>query len=158
MMIYLLERIRPKVAIEIGTRFGGSLQVIAQYSEQVYTLDIDPEVAERLKRRFPNVEYLIGPSDQTLPTLIDRLQREEAEVSFVLVDGDHTASGVRKDIDNILRLRPVVPIHLLMHDSMNRVVRQGLTSANWLGCPYVHRVELDFVPGGVVALVLPHFR
>jgi len=32
MMIYLLERLRPKVAIEIGTRFGGSLQVIAQYS------------------------------------------------------------------------------------------------------------------------------
>ena len=67
MMIYLLERLRPKVAIEIGTRFGGSLQVIAQYSERVYSLDIDPEVTDRLKGRFPNVEYLIGPSDQTLP-------------------------------------------------------------------------------------------
>ena len=151
MLIYLLERLRPKIAIEIGTRFGGSLQVIAQYSERVYSLDIDPEVTERLKGRFPNVEYVIGPSDQTLPALIDRLQREEAEVSFVLVDGDHTAAGVRKDIDNLLRLRPVVSMHVVMHDSMNPVVRRGLRSANWPGSPYVHRVELDLVPGGVSA-------
>jgi hypothetical protein len=151
MMIYLLERLRPKVAIEIGTRFGGSLQVIARYCERVYSLDIDPEVTDRLKGRFPNVEYLIGPSDQTLPALINRLQREEAEVGFVLVDGDHTAPGLRKDIDNLLQLRPVVSMYVLMHDSMNPVVRKGLRSANWPGCPYVHRVELDFVPGGVSA-------
>jgi hypothetical protein len=30
-MIYLLEHLRPKVAIEIGTRFGGSLQVLSRY-------------------------------------------------------------------------------------------------------------------------------
>lgn len=106
MMIYLLERIRPKVAIEIGTRFGGSLQVIAQYAERVYSLDIDPEVKRRLNGLFPNVEYLIGPSDRTLPALLDRLQREQAEVGFVLVDGDHTAKGVCKDINNLLRFKP----------------------------------------------------
>jgi Cephalosporin hydroxylase len=156
MMIYLLERLRPKVAIEIGTRFGGSLQVIAQYSERVYSLDIDPEVTDRLKGRFSNVEYLIGPSDQTLPALIERLQREEAEVCFVLVDGDHTAPGLRKDINNLLKLKPTVPMHVLMHDSMNPVVRHGLSSASWPGCPYVHRLELDFVPGGVSSR--PEFR
>jgi hypothetical protein len=149
MMIYLLERIRPKVAIEIGTRFGGSLQVIAQYAERVYSLDIDPEVTRRLQGRFPNVEYLIGPSDQTLPALVERLQREQEEVGFVLVDGDHTARGVCQDINHLLRMKPLVPIHILMHDTMNAVVRKGLTSADWQSCPYVHHVELDFVPGGV---------
>jgi predicted O-methyltransferase YrrM len=34
---FLLDRLRPKVAIEIGTRFGGSLQVISQYAERVYS-------------------------------------------------------------------------------------------------------------------------
>jgi protein-L-isoaspartate O-methyltransferase len=45
-MIFLLEHLRPKVAIEIGTRFGGSLQVISRYCERVYSLDIDPEVRD----------------------------------------------------------------------------------------------------------------
>lgn len=36
-----------------------------------------------------------------------------------------------------------------MHDTMNSVVRRGLRSADWANCPYVHHVELDFVPGGV---------
>ena len=90
-MVYLLEHLRPKVAIEIGTRFGGSLQVLSRFCERVYSLDIDPEVPQRLQGRFSNVEFLIGPSDETLPRLLDRLQGEGAEVSFVLVDGDHSA-------------------------------------------------------------------
>jgi hypothetical protein len=92
---------------------------------------------------------LIGPSGTTLPALVDRLHREAAEVSFVLVDGDHSAKGVCNDINNLLKLRPVVPVHVIMHDCMNPVVRRGLRNANWSACPYVHRVELDFVPGWV---------
>jgi Methyltransferase domain len=146
-MICLLEHLRPKVAVEIGTRFGGSLQVLARFCERVYSLDIDPEVPRRLEGKYPNVEYLIGPSDQTLPLLINRLQSEHAEVSFALVDGDHTEEGVRKDIDNLLRFRPVVPLYIMMHDSFNPTCRRGIRAANWSECPYVHAVELDFVPG-----------
>jgi cephalosporin hydroxylase len=56
-MLFLLEHLRPKVAIEIGTRFGGSLQVLAKNCERVCSLDIDPEVPRRLEgyiqRRIP---------------------------------------------------------------------------------------------------------
>ena len=62
-----------------------------------------------------------------------------------------TAAGVRKDIDNLMRVSSLLSIHVVMHDSMNPVVRRGLRSANWPDSPYVHRVELDFVPGGVSA-------
>ena len=61
-VIYLLETLRPRVAVEIGTRMGGSLQVLAHFAEKVYALDLDPEVPERLKGRHANVEYIIGPS------------------------------------------------------------------------------------------------
>jgi hypothetical protein len=149
MLMFLLEHLRPSAAIEIGTRFGGSLQVLARQCGRVYSLDIDPEVKERLKGRFQNVEYLIGPSDKTLPPLIERLQRENSEVGFVLVDGDHTTEGVRRDIDNLLRYKPTTNLYVIMHDSFNPVVRRGLTTANWSGCPYVHRVELDLVAGAV---------
>lgn len=105
-LIFLLEHLRPKVAIEIGTRYGGSLQVLSQFCHRVYSIDVDPDIPRRLEGKFPNVEYLIGPSDQLLPSLIDRLAEEGAELSFALVDGDHSAEGVRKDIDNLLRFRP----------------------------------------------------
>ena len=148
-LTFLVERLRPKVAIEIGTRWGGSLQVISQYAERVYSLDFDPTVPKRLEGLFPNVEYLTGPTDQTLPPLVDRLQAEGVELSFALVDGDHTSEGVRKDIDNLLRYRPTVPFYIIMHDSFNPECRDGLRRAGWAASPYVHAVELDFVAGCV---------
>src|SRR6478735_4078662 len=59
-ILYLLERLRPPVAIEIGTRMGGSLQAISRYSKKVYAIDIDPEVPKRLHGLYSNVEYLVG--------------------------------------------------------------------------------------------------
>ena len=156
MVMYLVEHLKPKAAIEIGTRFGGSLQVLAKFCDRVYSLDIDPEVQDRLKGRFENVEYLIGPSDETLPPLLDRLQRENTEVSLILVDGDHSTEGVRRDLDNLLRYKPLTSIYIIMHDSFNPVVRRGLRAANWAGSPYVHRVELDLVAGRVATD--PRFR
>lgn len=155
-MIYLLENLRPKVAIEIGTRFGGSLQVLAKFSERVYSLDIDPEVPMRMGNRFPNVEYLIGDSQTTLPKLLKKLQSESAELSFVLVDGDHTSDGVRADINALLAFNPVVPLYIVMHDSLNPDCRQGLRTANWADSPYVQAVALDFVMGAVNPA--PHHR
>jgi hypothetical protein len=57
-LIFLLQHLKPKVAIEIGTGFGGSLQVLAQFCDRVYSIDVDPDVPSRLAGRFPNVEYL----------------------------------------------------------------------------------------------------
>jgi hypothetical protein len=148
-LIFVLERLRPKVAIEIGTKEGGSLQALSHFSDKVYSIDIDPEVPRQLAGRFPNVEYLTGYSEQILPSLIDRLQQEKAELSFALVDGAHSIDGVRNDINNLLRFRPMVPFYILMHDSFNPSCRLGIRQANWSANRYVHAVELDFIPGVV---------
>jgi hypothetical protein len=148
-LIYLLQQLQPKVAIEIGTRFGGSLQVLAKYCEQVYSLDIDPEVPVRLAGQYQNVEYLIGPSTQTLPALLKKMSAGKAELAFVLVDGDHSAEGVRADINALLQFQPVVPLYIVMHDSFNPECRSGLRAAAWAECSHVHLVELDFV-GGII--------
>jgi hypothetical protein len=155
-LIFLLSYLRPKVAIEIGTKYGGSLQALTQFCDRVYSIDVDPDVRSRLEGKFPNVEYLIGPSDQILPPLIQHLGSQGAELSFALVDGDHSAEGVRKDIDNLLRFRPTVPLYIVMHDSFNPQCRLGLKQANWSGNRYVHAVELDFVAGTVSSA--PNYR
>ena len=61
-----------------------------------------------------------------------------------------------EDIDNILRYKPSTTLYIIMHDSFNPVVSPGLTAANWSGCPYVQRVELDLVAGSVNTS--PNFR
>ncbi len=148
-MVYLLEHLRPSVGIEIGTRFGGSLQVLAKYCDRVFSLDVDPDVPRRLAGKHSNVEYVVGSSRETLPPLLRRLSAEKAQVGFILVDGDHSISGVEADINSILAYRPVVPLCVIMHDSFNPDCRRGLLQARWADSPYVHAVELDFVPGTV---------
>lgn len=168
-MIYLLEKLRPEIAIEIGTRFGGSLQVLARLCKKVYSLDIDPEVPNRLGSLYPNVEYIIGSSLETVPLLVDRLNRSETPVSFVLVDGDHSVKGVQADIENVLKLRPLTPLFIVMHDSLNQYCREGMRAIDWNAFPYVHAVDLDFISGTVfprgdlwgglaLAVVLPEKR
>ena len=41
----LLKRLQPKLSLEIGTYMGGSLQVLARFSQAVISVDIDPGVA-----------------------------------------------------------------------------------------------------------------
>lgn len=146
-LLGLLQRLKPDLSIEIGTYRGGSLQVLSRYSRKVISIDIDPEVGQRLAGKFPNVEFLAGDSTKVLPELVEQLNRDHEPVGFVLIDGDHSTAGVRRDIDFILKLKPVHPIVVIMHDSFNPTCREGMRTAGWDQSPHVAWVELDFIPG-----------
>lgn len=146
----LLNVLRPRCAIEVGVYRAGSLALLAQHATKVYALDINPDCANAYSTRFPNVEFVIGRSQETLPALIDNIQRKGEPLEFVLIDADHRETGVRRDIENVLRYRPQRPLYLLMHDSFNPGCRAGMKHAPWTSNPYVHLVELDFVLGRFV--------
>ncbi|MGV3580263.1 class I SAM-dependent methyltransferase [Brevundimonas sp.] len=144
---YILSRINPDVSIEIGTFRCGSLGPISRASKNVYTFDIDPN-QHRNKAQFPNVEFITGNSAHTLPPIIEYLNKSERELEFILVDGSHEEEGVRLDLVECLKYRPKKsPTMIVMHDSSNPVVRAGIKKAPWQECPYVHALDLDFVPG-----------
>jgi hypothetical protein len=143
----LLEQAHAKVAVEVGTFKGGSLQLISAKTEKVYSLDINPETQEALREKFANVEFLAGDSKILLPKLIEKLQSESAPLGFVLIDGDHSAEVVRNDIKAVLRFVPNQPVYIVLHDSFNPDCRRGMLDADWSDCPYVHFVEIDFVSG-----------
>jgi trans-aconitate methyltransferase len=143
----LLQYSQPEVAIEIGTYQGGSLQILAQQAQQVYSLDIDPQVKTQLGSHFPNVDFISGDSAETLPALVNQLNASQASVGFVLIDGDHSALGVRRDINALLQLRPQRDIIVVMHDSFNPSCRLGIQTAAWQDCPYVSWMELDYITG-----------
>jgi hypothetical protein len=146
-LVALLAGLRPKVAVEIGSRYGGSMQVIARYAQRVISLDIDPTCQARLGPTYPNAEFITGPSQQTFGPFLKTLQRDNAELSFVLIDGDHSAQGAKGDIECLLNYRPRCPLFVLIHDSFNPQVRSGIRTARWSENRYVHSVELDFIPG-----------
>jgi hypothetical protein len=143
----LLKRLQPALSLEIGTYQGGSLQVLSRFSQEVISVDIDPLVEQRLAGKFPNVRYVSGDSTQCLPQLVQELNERKQAVGFILVDGDHSTPGLRRDIEALLELEPRQRMVIIMHDSFNPACREGMRTANWAKSPYVRHVELDFIPG-----------
>jgi hypothetical protein len=148
-MAAILQRLRPRCAIEIGTYKGGSLSLLRQFATTVFSIDIDPEIPAKFGH-FENVNFLTGRSQELLPVLLQELDAAGMPVSFVLVDGDHSAEGVRRDIELLLDYVPKVPMIVLMHDGFNPDCRRGMLEARWSRSPYVHFVDLDYIPGRVV--------
>lgn len=146
----VLRRLRPKAAIEIGTFRGGSLQTIARFSETVVSIDIDPTVQETLAPKFPEVKFITGDSSQLLPEVFADLEARDIDLQFVLIDGDHTPEGVRRDVETVLTYTPRSPMVILMHDSFNPGCRSGMLTADWESSPHVHCLEIDFVCGQIV--------
>jgi len=143
----VLEEIRPKISIEIGTAQGGSLGMISKYSEKVYTLDISPNCKAALGESFPNTTFITGNSKETLPELLRQLDDTDGEIGFILIDGDHSYKGVLTDIRTLLEYRPRCPTYILMHDSYHPACRRAMKDAPWESCPYVHSVQLDLSVG-----------
>jgi hypothetical protein len=140
----ILNALRPSLSIEIGT--GGSLAATAEYSETVHAFDlvlphhVDPE-------RFPNVTFHIGESHELLPVVLGQFAGEGRNLDFALVDGDHTAPGVRRDVEDILSSPCSGKTVILLHDTLNERVRAGLEEIDFDRFERVTYVELDMVQG-----------
>ena len=143
----LLAHIKPKTAIEIGSFKGGSLQVISEFSEKVYSIDITDKHRHEYKDSFVNVEYVTGDSRILIPEVLRKIDSQNESLEFVLIDGDHTEEGVRNDINAVLKYKPKKRMYVLFHDTYIPAARKGILGASWEENPYVHYVELDFVPG-----------
>jgi hypothetical protein len=137
--------IKPKIVIEIGTRFGGSAFLFSETAERVICIDIDSAVRDRTAG-VSNIEVTIGDSADEIPKILSDLRRNGDDFDLALIDGDHSAAGVRADIEAFIASRPTRPCWLILHDTFNPTVREGIRSVDW-DKPWVSQVEIDFVPG-----------
>lgn len=143
----ILSQLRPSLAIEVGTYKGGSLQVLADFSQKVISIDIDPSVKLALEQHFENVDFYTGKSHELLAQIFENKELTQ-KISFILIDGDHTTKGVKTDILTILNyFIPKMTCVILMHDSFNPDCRRGILEAPWSKYPFVHELDLDFMPG-----------
>ena len=145
----VLARVRPRGALEVGVFHGGSLSLVAQFSERVLAIDNDPAVRDRFV--LPeNVELLVGNSQDLIPHALSSLQQLGIPLEYVLIDAEHSAEGVRRDLNLVLAYRPSTPMLILVHDSGNENCRKGILEADWNANPHVHFVQCDFVHGQII--------
>jgi len=144
----VLAIVKPSISIEIGTFRGASLERIACHSETVHAFDLERR-PELTSERFPNVRFHIGSSHELLPRILEELTETGQNIDFVLVDGDHSAPGVKADLDDLLSSPSVGRTVILLHDSLNERVRAGLEKVEFDSYERVTFVDLDFVPGRV---------
>ena len=141
-----LSLLRPKLAIEVGT--GGSLTGTTPYSDEVHAFDrvlphhVDPE-------RYPNVTFHIGDSHELLPPVLERFAAEGRNLDFALVDGDNTAPGRRRDVEDILSSPCSAKTVIFIHDTLNERVRAGLDQIDFDRYEHVTHVELDMIQGKI---------
>ncbi|MBR0644700.1 class I SAM-dependent methyltransferase [Plastoroseomonas hellenica] len=145
----LLSRMKPKGALEVGVYYGGSLSLTSQYASKIIGIDIDEAVLSRFERPS-NVDLWIGSSTDLIPRALEWFSKANIPLNFVLIDADHSAAGVKRDIELVLQYRPTEPMLIAMHDSGNPDTRQGILAADWTRNPHVHMVECDFVPGQII--------
>lgn len=139
----VLSQLKPQLAIEIGTAEGGSLSRIAEHSAEVHSFDL---VAPKLVVG-DNVTLHGGDSHIELPKFLAQLAAEGRSVDFVLVDGDHSADGVRRDMIDLLESDAIKETVILIHDTINEEVRGGIEAVDYLAYPKVAHVDFDAVPG-----------
>lgn len=144
----LVSQVGPRLALEIGAGLGGSLKRLAAHSGEVHEIDLmaPPAFVEELG----NVHWHMGDSHELLPRLLHQFSNEGRNVDFVLVDGDHTEAGVRRDMQDLLSSPAVGRTVIVAHDTMNESVRAGLEQVDYERIAKVAYVELDFVPGYMV--------
>jgi hypothetical protein len=143
----VLAQLRPLLAIEIGSMEGACLRRIAAYAQEVHSFDLTPPTLA-----LPdNVTLHTGDSHELLPEFLAELAAAGRTVDFVIVDGDHTPDGVRRDLEDLLDSPSLARTVILIHDTANERVRAGLDAVRFAAWPKVARVELDWLPGQLFA-------
>ena len=141
----ILSELQPAVAIEIGTGQGGSLRRIAASSGHVHAFDTSEPSAELVN--LPNATFHTGDSHELLPRILGQLAEAGINVDFALVDGDHFADGVKRDIEDLLRSPAISRTLIVLHDTANQEVRAGLDAIDYQSWSKLVWVDLDWVPG-----------
>jgi hypothetical protein len=139
----LLRRLEPGLAVEIGTAEGTAARHLAEQVGELHCFDLSPPSLELPS----NVTMHVGDSHEQLPQALAEFAEKGRNVDFAVVDGDHSASGVRQDVEDLLDSPAVGRTVIVIHDTANERVRHGLDAVRFAAWPKVAHVHLDWIPG-----------
>lgn len=134
-LIGLLYCLKPEKIIEFGFHRGGTTHWLAQFANEIVTVDVNEFVANA-SEKYPNVEAWNCSTDQALK----KIREKKLTFDLAIVDADHSREAVCKDISGLVKHADVI----LMHDSFNPQCRKGMQDA--LQNQKSHAFYLDFIP------------
>lgn len=137
----VLAQLWPKLSVEVGSAAGGSLERIACYSTEVHSFDLalpDSDVTVP-----PHVVPHTGDSHVLLPRWLE----DGRPVDFAFIDGDHSIEGAGNDLRDLLCSAATKQTVILVHDTANADVREGVAFAFLGAHEKVVYHEIDFVAG-----------
>lgn len=129
-MLYALVRgLRPRHAIEIGSRWGGSAKIITnamQDNNHGKLVGIDPEIsAFRVSKKELHGRFTLhnGYSPQATPDAVKILNTDK--IDFVFIDGLHTHDAVKADLEGVL---PYLAdgAYVLLHDGFHQGINKAI--------------------------------
>ena len=120
LLLRVVNELRPRVVVEIGTRTGATLWAFSRVTgEGCCLVSIDPTNQRRMLQQLVGEErelHLITGRSQDAATLIE-LERvlDARPVDFLFVDGSHLEPDVRRDVELYAPLLSPAGI-LALHD------------------------------------------
>jgi len=148
LMLYSIVRgLRPKSAIEIGVRWGGSARIITNAMEENKLgrlVGIDPDTESfRVSRQELHERYILvqGYSPEVIPAAVEKAGG--GPLDFVFIDGMHIYDAVLKDFKGVL---PYLAdgAHVLLHDTYHQGIDQAVgevlrSNSDLVDCGYITR-------------------
>lgn len=154
----ILSLLKPTCSIKIGSSESQIISLISKHSKMVLSIDADSNTADELSY-FKNVSFFIDPSLNIFSELLHELESENVQVEFIFINGDDDSSeGLKRNLDFLLSYIPKKPLLVALHNCLNSEFHRHLLEVNWEKSPYVHQVDIDFIPGRCVEGGEPAFR
>lgn len=137
-LLNLLNAVKPRSVLEIGTNKGGTLYLLSKVSAEDATLAsidiriINEELIYSTARKEQKIILLEGDSNSQ--EIINKIRSLFPDgLDFLFIDGDHSYEGVKKDFTNyspLVKIGGYVAFHDIVEDNESRY---GVITGGWAG-------------------------
>jgi cephalosporin hydroxylase len=169
-LLRLLEGLRPRVVVEIGTASGGTLFMltdVAASDATIISVDLPggtlggesstlrhryPPWRARLYRGFARDDQGVHVlrADSHNPATVQNVRRHlgDRRIDFLFIDGDHSYEGVRRDFElysPLVRDGGIVALHDIVPGGPGKHGDPGGVPVFWSEIRERHSIEAEFV-------------
>jgi cephalosporin hydroxylase len=143
-LLLILDKVKPKVVLEIGTARGGTLFLFSYIAHEEATLisvvlyqTVEKRILFRYIKKGKQKIFLIQGDSHNIETLkkIKAILKDN-KVDFLFIDGDHSYEGVKKDFEMyspLVRKGGIIAFHDIIPDYYTRY---GIKTSSWAGEVY----------------------